>query len=176
MSEKLGQDQIQAESMHTSRLRSVITMGLCRRQRTALVVLAMLLFPGVVMANDREDCSEHMGRAGASSRLPVSEWRFSTPPSPVCITAAAFLARQRAQVVDVADPASSASAQGYVPKTKDDNTPWRFDMNQNGRRMTAEEFDAWMKAKGIRVATGKPASEAATAQPATCTPTAEAAC
>ena len=30
----------------------------------------------------------------------------------------------------------------------------RFDMQQNGRSMTAEEFDAWMKARGIRVAKG----------------------
>ncbi|KFL35611.1 hypothetical protein [Arenimonas donghaensis] len=44
----------------------------------------------------------------------------------------------------------------YVPKTAHDNSPYRFDMNQNGKRMTAEEFDAWMQAKGIRVATGQP--------------------
>lgn len=44
----------------------------------------------------------------------------------------------------------------YKPKTKDDNTPWRFDMSQNGKRMTAEEFDAWMKARGVRVAKGAP--------------------
>lgn len=54
---------------------------------------------------------------------------------------------------------NSASGGAYVPKTKFDNTPWRFDMNQNGKRMTSEEFDAWMKAKGIRVATGKPGAE-----------------
>ena len=27
-------------------------------------------------------------------------------------------------------------------------------MNQNGKRMTADEFTAWMKAKGVRVAKG----------------------
>ncbi|GAB2512048.1 hypothetical protein [Lysobacter humi (ex Lee et al. 2017)] len=42
----------------------------------------------------------------------------------------------------------------YVPKTQFDNTPWRFDMNQNGKRMTADEFDAWMKSRGVRVAKG----------------------
>jgi hypothetical protein len=31
-------------------------------------------------------------------------------------------------------------------------------MSQNGKRMTAVEFDAWMKAKGIRVAKGRPAA------------------
>jgi len=42
----------------------------------------------------------------------------------------------------------------YKPQTQFDNTPWRFDMNQNGKRMTADEFDAWMKARGVRVAKG----------------------
>ncbi len=32
----------------------------------------------------------------------------------------------------------------------------RFDMRQNGRAMSADDFDAWMKARGIRVAKGKP--------------------
>jgi hypothetical protein len=49
----------------------------------------------------------------------------------------------------------------YKPKTQFDNTPWRFDMNQNGKRMTADEFDAWMKARGVRVAGRKPAAPAA---------------
>ncbi len=42
----------------------------------------------------------------------------------------------------------------YQPKTANDNTPWRFDMTQNGKRMTADEFDAWMKARGVRVVKG----------------------
>lgn len=48
----------------------------------------------------------------------------------------------------------ASSAAAYKPKTEFDNTPWRFDMNQNGKRMTAEEFDAWMKSRGVRVAKG----------------------
>ena len=52
-------------------------------------------------------------------------------------------------------PAVPGSA-GYKPQTQYDNTPWRFDMSQNGKRMTAEEFDAWMKARGVRVAKGAP--------------------
>lgn len=52
----------------------------------------------------------------------------------------------------------------YKPQTQYDNTPWRFDMSQGGKRMTADEFSAWMKAKGVRVAKGAPG--AATAAPA----------
>ncbi len=33
---------------------------------------------------------------------------------------------------------------------------YRFDMMQNGKVMTPAEFDAWMKARGLHVATGKP--------------------
>lgn len=50
--------------------------------------------------------------------------------------------------IDPNDPAA------YKPQTAYDNTPWRFDMSQGGRRMTADEFDAWMKARGVRVARG----------------------
>lgn len=64
-----------------------------------------------------------------------------------------------AGAVDPNDPAA------YKPKTEFDNTPWRFDMSQNGKRMTAEEFDAWMKSRGVRVARG-PAPAPAAAVPA----------
>lgn len=55
----------------------------------------------------------------------------------------------------------------YKPKTEFDNTPWRFDMNQNGKRMTADEFSAWMKARGVRVARGAAPVAAAAAPTAT---------
>ncbi|WP_242691054.1 hypothetical protein [Lysobacter enzymogenes] len=51
----------------------------------------------------------------------------------------------------------------YKPQTQFDNTPWRFDMSQGGKRMTADEFAAWMKAKGVRVAKGAPGAAAAAA-------------
>ena len=66
-----------------------------------------------------------------------------------CLSAQQLI--ERTQVVG----ATVVDSNGYVPRTKDDNTPWRFNMNQNGQHMTAEQFDAWMKAKGIHVATGK---------------------
>lgn len=56
----------------------------------------------------------------------------------------------------------------YKPQTQWDNTPWRFNMTQNGKRMTADEFSAWMAAKGVRVAKGRaptPAAEAAAPVP-----------
>lgn len=48
-------------------------------------------------------------------------------------------------------PAVHAAAAGYVKKTEFDNTPYRFNMTQNGKRMTADDFDAWMQANGYSV-------------------------
>jgi hypothetical protein len=80
-----------------------------------------------------------------------------------CLSAQELIDRARAEAARVVPAAAASSSGAYKPKTKDDNTPWRFDMNQNGKRMTADEFAAWMKAKGINVAPGKPAGSAAAA-------------
>ena len=63
----------------------------------------------------------------------------------------------------VAADAEPAAAD-YKPRTEHDNTPWRFNMEQDGKRMSADEFDAWMKARGVRVAKGAPAAPAAPAE------------
>lgn len=77
---------------------------------------------------------------------------------------------QACQNVAMAMPAQSVAnpndPAAYKPKTAFDNTPWRFDMTQNGKRMTADEFDAWMKAKGVRVAKGAPGAAAPAPAPA----------
>jgi hypothetical protein len=97
---------------------------------------------------------------------PVEEMQNSRNSADAnCVVVRDFIARSKAKPtmsnnVSTSTTRPAAPTNGsYVPKTKDDNTPWRFDMNQNGKRMTSVEFDAWMKAKGIRVATGKPGSE-----------------
>lgn len=43
-----------------------------------------------------------------------------------------------------------------VPAVAGGNNDWRFDMRQDGRTMTADEFDRWMRARRARVATGRP--------------------
>ncbi|MBA3487420.1 MAG: hypothetical protein H0T88_09580 [Lysobacter sp.] len=62
-------------------------------------------------------------------------------PSPGALPAAPGAATTS----DAIDPAT------YKPRTEFDNAPWRFDMNQNGKKMTADEFTAWMEAKGVRI-------------------------
>lgn len=73
--------------------------------------------------------------------------------------AAAVTAPVTSAVTASADPAA------YRPQTQHDNTPWRFDMTQDGKRMTAEEFDAWMKARGVRVVRPRAQALPAAVQP-----------
>lgn len=56
------------------------------------------------------------------------------------------------------------AAGSYQPQSNDPQA-WRFNMTQNGRRMTADEFDAWMKARGVRVVQGPPKPAAETPPP-----------
>ncbi|WP_145974278.1 hypothetical protein [Stenotrophomonas pictorum] len=49
---------------------------------------------------------------------------------------------------------------------KDAQGNYRFLMQQGEKRMSADQFDAWMKANGIRVAKGAPAPVPETAKPA----------
>lgn len=61
-------------------------------------------------------------------------------------------ATQRAAPMATVSPARGPMAE------RDATGAYRFNMTQHGRRMSAEEFDAWMKARGIRVAKGAPAN------------------
>jgi len=59
-----------------------------------------------------------------------------------------------------------SKAAAYVPRTKWDNTPYRFSAGGNGKKFSAADFDAWMKANGIHVTTTGTA-RTAPADPAT---------
>jgi hypothetical protein len=147
--------------------------------RTSLIWLMLLVAPGAMASN----CGSSDSQAELQN-VPAQEmqaYRVAKPND--CVSAAEFAGRAKAKTPATASsgnpkPVTTAKPDGgtYVPKTKDDNTPYRFDMNQNGKRMTADEFAAWMKAKGINVATGKPGGPAtaqsapAPAEPA-CKPT-----
>ena len=67
----------------------------------------------------------------------------------------------------VASPAHASSVAG--------GSDYRFDMRQDGKAMTANEFDTWMKSRQVRVATGmpgKPDRRAASVLPVSRQPTA----
>jgi hypothetical protein len=52
--------------------------------------------------------------------------------------------------------AKTRHAAPKMATTSPRDTSNRFLMTQNGRQMTADDFEAWMKARGIRVAKGAP--------------------
>lgn len=64
--------------------------------------------------------------------------------------------------------AASPNPSDYVKLTEHDNTPYRFNMTQNGKRMTADDFDAWLQANGYSAGrrADPNAAPAAAAQPA----------
>lgn len=72
----------------------------------------------------------------------------------------------RAMAKTAVPAAGMMDAATYKPQTAFDNTPWRFNMTQDGKRMTADAFDAWMKARGVRVVGRKDGAETAPADPA----------
>ena len=74
-----------------------------------------------------------------------------------------------AKAVPAGAAANSNDPAAYKPQTAYDNTPWRFDMSQGEKRMTADEFDAWMKARGARVVRPREGAPAAVTQPAPAT-------
>lgn len=55
-----------------------------------------------------------------------------------------------------------SQAANYVPRTKWDNTPWRFNAGGPGKKFNAAEFSAWMESHGVHIARG---NAAAAAQP-----------
>src|SRR3546814_5055622 len=61
-----------------------------------------------------------------------------------------------AHAVPAAAVATPSPASTTAPAGEQD---WRFDMRQDGKAMTADEFDAWMRARRARVATGKRSEE-----------------
>jgi len=74
----------------------------------------------------------------------------------IVISAAAFAAVLLSGCAGHATPAAVKAAPPPV-STKGGN---RFEMTQHGRQMTADDFDAWMKARGIRIAKGPQAAPA----------------
>lgn len=154
--------------------------------RLALIwVLAMAAAPAALAG---PDCSRRTPPAALpisatslpplSTDLPLAEHRLGMG-DPVLGRAA-----DEAQAVDIvlarlrADacrpPAAGTTASGYVPRTKWDNTPYRFNAGGNGKKFSAADFDAWMKANGIHVAKGVPQPVQPTAQEGASTPSAPA--
>lgn len=119
--------------------------------RKIMMALPCLLVSGLVTAKEaqRLDASKDAGHVLMASALDAS-------------------VRNEAPVIDVragqleADKRKStkkAPAPAPKPVATPTDTSKRFHMTQNGKQMTADDFDAWMKKNGYRVASGAPAAQ-----------------
>jgi hypothetical protein len=161
----------------------------------AWLILGALCVPGVVLASNCPapnpvEPLRPMALAPVSGELAVVDNLLGAPNGVLSqsadTTESVDQVLLRIRIQGCSDVANATPAPGvvnpddpaaYKPRTQFDNTPWRFNMSQNGKKMTADEFSAWMKSRGVRVARGAgapavvPTSDGATA---TATPTAPA--
>lgn len=74
------------------------------------------------------------------------------------IGAAAASGRDAGQLASQAAAETTAGtlATGLAVTTARKDPGWRFNMSRDGRTMSADEFDAWMRSRQVSVATGKP--------------------
>jgi len=74
----------------------------------------------------------------------------------------------------VASPAAAVATVARATALGKESEPWRYRVADASQPGNADNFDAWMKAKGVRVATGKPAAVVARSEdaPAAGAPTA----
>lgn len=151
--------------------------------RAIPILLAVLAAPGVAQAMD---CSAGSAQPLRSTGLAPIASELAASSSPLGASGGVLsqaydeaqsveqvLLRIRiesCQNVAMATPApgvvSPDNPAAYKPRTQFDNTPWRFNMSQNGKNMTADEFSAWMKSRGVRVARGTTPLPAPTTAPA----------
>jgi rare lipoprotein A len=84
---------------------------------------------------------------------PVKTTVATGKPTPV----AAAPAAEVKTTVATGKPATTATTSAAKPTATvaSASGDYRFDMMQNGKSMSADEFDAWMKTRQVRVATGK---------------------
>jgi hypothetical protein len=102
------------------------------------------------------NCSMQNSSTPLTQSAPDEElhWR-SASPAGTCLA----VREKKAPAAESAPAATKPAASG--------GGSYRFNMSQNGKRMTADEFDAWMKANGIRIAgSNGPVKEEKPAEPA----------
>jgi hypothetical protein len=128
--------------------------------------LCVALLPSLGHASACEGRAEGMSRslelsawAGGHEHASAAAHLLGTAPSESLSLNAVLLRRQ------LAGCGSSDQYAGYVPRTEHDNTPWRFNADA-GKKLSAAEFDAWMKSRGVRVARGRPEQSGEAVTPA----------
>jgi hypothetical protein len=121
--------------------------------RKIIVALPCLLFCGLVSAKEAPSLD---ARNGADSLLMATAFDATHAQRPLVGTSGTMEAAKKKTAKPLAKTAAK-SASAPVAASQPTDTSKRFNMTQNGKKMTADDFDAWMKKNGYRVATGAPA-------------------
>ena len=119
--------------------------------RKILVALPCLLFSGVLLAKEAPALDSRHGADGVlmTTALDASHAKAAPAIRMDGMVEAAQSKKKKGKTA--AKPAAPAPT--LAPESK------RFNMTQDGKKMTADDFDAWMKKNGYRVATGAPAAK-----------------
>ena len=118
--------------------------------RKFMVVLpCLLLMHGIAAANEISSRNDRQIETSTVLTAAFESARTVERPSPMQAPAGGelqFAAKKRRK-------AAATPAKVEVKSSKPSD---RFYMTQNGKKMTADDFDAWMKKNGYRVAAGAP--------------------
>ena len=142
--------------MRTDLFKFSVSQAVPRNVWFPVVLLCAVVFP-VPAAADCALSRQQLDtvRSGAISLHPVAEELVVADhhnARQVSVDqAVAHMQYQQCRSLAKATPASAPSAPGSA-------NSFRFNMTQNGKRMTADEFDAWMKSQGVRVVKGPAAA------------------
>lgn len=115
--------------------------------RKIMVALPCLLFCGFVFA---KEAPARDAQRGADGLLMAKAFNANDAVERPVVGKGSTLEAAKKQSTKTAAKAAPA------PAAQPSDTSKRFNMTQNGKRMTADDFDAWMKKNGYRVATGAP--------------------
>ncbi|MCK7593859.1 hypothetical protein [Pseudomarimonas salicorniae] len=124
----------------------------------AILLLGLIIAPSLALA---EDCAAPTG-AAAGAELDVAATALAwSPGEGGALSVDAVLARD---AFSRCQQQNLVAANGYQKQTEFDNTPYRFNMKP-GQKMSADEFDAWMASRGIRIVRAKADTAAAPTAP-----------
>lgn len=122
--------------------------------RKIMMALPCLLVCGFVSA---KEASSPDALRGADSLLMAAALDVASAERPVIGNSGVLEASDTTKKRPVK---AATAAAAPAPAAQPTDTSKRFNMTQDGKQMTADDFDAWMKKNGYRVATGAPAKAA----------------
>jgi hypothetical protein len=123
--------------------------------RHCLVAVSLMWVMGTASAQDIAACTQATGK-GAGVAAQANPLQHALQASRVGDGALGVPVAGECERVADGRKASRSSRRTAAAASgaKRDPDYYRFDMSQNGKKMSAEDFDRWMKARGIRVAKG----------------------